>query len=221
MNDEYLIRSAVVTDNIFIVEAIIAAEKSGSEKLGLSTLFNIPEPEIKKLLMCCLDEESSGCEFSLNSFLIAEYSGKPVAAVAGWIENFNSNISSRTIKTNLIHFVFPKENILIAHSNSDIAKDILISREKNTLQIEYVYTHNEYRGKELAGRLINKHIAISRAKYPGLAKVQVQVFNNNQSAKKVYEKYGFKPISLYTSGSKETLKYLPYHEKLLMEKVLK
>ena len=34
MNDEYLIRSAVVTDNIFIVEAIIAAEKSGTDEVS-------------------------------------------------------------------------------------------------------------------------------------------------------------------------------------------
>jgi len=221
MNDEYLIRKAFVTDNSFIVETMIAAEKSGTEKFGLSTLFNIYEPEIKKLLMRCLNEESSGCEFSLSSFLIAEYSGKPVAAAAGWIEKFETNNSSRTIKTNLMHFVFPKENILIAHSNSDIAKDLLIEREKNTLQIEYVYTHNKYRGKGLAGRLINQHITISRDKYPGLTKAQIQVFNNNQSAKRGYEKSGFKPIRLFTSVSKETLKYLPYNEKLLMEKVLK
>ena len=221
MNDEFLIRNAAVTDNSFIVEAMIAAEKSGTEKLGLSTLFNIPEPEIKKLLMKCLNEESSGCEFSLNSFLIAEYSGTPVAAAAGWIENFDRNNSSRTIKTNLMHFVFPKENILIAHSNSNIAKDLLIEREKYTLQIEYVYTHNKYRGKGLAGSLINKHITLSRDKYPGLTKAQVQVFNNNQSAKRGYEKSGFKPISLYVSSNKETLKYLPYNEKRLMEKVLK
>jgi len=221
MNDEILIRNATATDNSFIAEAMIAAEKSGTEKLGLSTLFNIPEREIKRLLIRCLDEESSGCEFSLNSFLVAEYSGKPVAAAAGWIENFETYNSSRTIKTNLMHFVFPKENILSAHANSNIAKDIMIEREKNTLQIEYVYTHSEYRGKGLAGRLFNKHITVSRAKYPALMKVQVQVFNNNQSAKKAYERFGFKPIKLFTSGNKEILKYLPYNEKLLMEKVLK
>jgi ribosomal protein S18 acetylase RimI-like enzyme len=221
MNDEYMIRNAVTADTGFIADAIIAAEKSGTERLGLGTLFNLPEPEIKKLLMLCLDEESSGCELSLNSFLITEHAGKPVAAVAGWIEGFETNSTSRTIKTNLIGFVFPKENILAAHSNSGVVKDIVIEREKNTLQVENVYAISEYRGKGLAGSLIDEHITVSLAKYPELMKAQVQVFKNNESAIKLYERSGFKPVKLFTSGNKEILKYLPYNEKLLMEKMIK
>lgn len=221
MNDEYLTRQAVVTDTTFIADAIIAAEKSGTGKLGLGTLFNLAEPEIKKLLMQCLDEGSSGCEFSLNSFLIIEHAGKPVSAVAGWIEGFGTSITSRVIKTNLMRFIFPKENILAAYSKADIVKDMLIEREKNTLQVEYVYTINEYRGKGLAGGLIDEHIALSLTKYPQLIKAQVQVFKNNESAIKLYERSGFKSVKLFTSGNKEILKYLPYNEKLLMEKMIK
>ena len=221
MNDEYLIRQAVATDTSFITEAIIAAEKSGTGRLGLGTLFNIAEPEIKKLLTQCLDEESSGCEFSLNSFLITEHAGKPVATMAGWIEGFETSIPSRAIKTNLMRFFFPKESILAAYSKSDIVKDILIEREKNTLQVEYVYTINECRGKGLAANLIDEHLALSLTKYPQLIKAQVQVFNNNESAIKLYERSGFKPTKLFTSGNKEILNYLPYNEKLLMEKMIK
>lgn len=221
MKDEYLIHNAEAADSDFIADAIIAAEKSGTDRLGLSNLFHIPETEIKRLLILCLNEEPSACEFSLNSFLITKHAGKPVAAMAGWIEGLEANIPSRTIKTNLIRFIFPKENILAAHSNSDIVNDMFIEREKNTLQIEYVYTDSEYRGVGLAERLINEHITISRFKYPELKKAQVQVFNNNQPAIRLYERSGFKAVKLFTSGSKEILKYLPYDKKLLMEKVIK
>jgi ribosomal protein S18 acetylase RimI-like enzyme len=221
MNDEYIIRNAVAADADFIADAIIAAEKGETRRLSLGTLFNLPEAEIKKLLIQCLDEESSGCEFSLNSFLITEHAGEPIAAMAGWIENFETNIASRTIKTNLMRFVFPKESILNAYSKSDIIKDLLIEREKNTLQVEYVYTSNEYRGKGLAGNLIDEHIALSLVRCPGLIKAQVQVFKNNGSAIKLYERSGFKPARLFVSSNKEILQYLPYHEKLLMEKMIK
>ena len=221
MNGEYLIRQAVAADIAFIADGIIAAEKSGTKKLGLGTLFNIHEQEIKKLLMLCLDEESTGCEFSINSYLITEHAGKSVAAAAGWIEGFETNIASRTIKTNLIRFIFPKENILDAYSKSDIVKDVLIEREKNTLQLEYAYTLNEYRGKGLAGNLFEELIAVSRAKYPGLKKAQLQVFNNNPSAIRLHERSGFKAVKLFTSNNKEILKYLPCNEKLLMEKMIK
>jgi ribosomal protein S18 acetylase RimI-like enzyme len=220
MNDEYIIRNAGQEDCAFIAEAIIAAEKSGTEKMSLSSLFDLTEKEVAELLIQILNEESSGSEFSLNCFLITEHEGKPVSAVAGWIENVGVNISSRMIKTNLLYSAFPAKNILVAHSRSGIVKDIQIEREKNTLQIEYVYTIDKYRGKGLAKKLIDRHISNARTVFEGLRKVQVQVFKNNVEAVSLYECLGFVCVQRFISTDKETMVYLPGDEKVLMEKII-
>jgi len=221
MNNNYIIRKAVGADNDFIADAIIAAEKSGTEKAAIATIFNLPESEIKKNLAACLQEETTGSELSLDSYLLAEKKGEAVAAVAGWIEGYENGISSRAIRTNLIQYFFPKESISAAYANSSVIQGLLIEREKLSLQIEYVYTKTEHRGQGLATGLIKQHIQNAIFHYPLLKKVQVQVFSNNTGAVTVYEQLGFTISKRLTSHHHETLSYLPYNEKLLMEKVIK
>lgn len=215
---DYLIRKATLNDLSFLAEAIIAAEKSNTDKLSLSTLFNLSEITIKGKITAMLEEEIDGCEFSVSSFLIAEYNGKPVAAVGGWIECFSEEIPSKILKSNLIGYIFPKEGIKFLQAHADIIEDIQIARESFSLQIEYVYVVSNHRGKRLAELLIKEHIQNGLSTYPKLDKVQVQVFNNNHSAIKLYERIGFKIVKSYKSNNNRILEFLPSDEKLLMEK---
>lgn len=220
MESKYSIRKAQLSDSKFLAETIINAEKSNSDKLSFSTFFNLEETKVEELLMAILDEEIEGCEFSLDSFLVTCYEDRPVAAVAGWVEKVTAEMASAILKSNLMGFVFPIESIKYVKAKAEFITDLIIDREDASLQIEYVYVIKEHRGKQLAKSLIEAHIMQAKDLLPTISKAQVQLFNNNEGAKKVYHKLGFEVTSTYKSNRSDILKYLPYGEKILMEKKL-
>ena len=219
--DEYLIREAVKRDIPFLADTVIAAEKGRSDKLSYSTLFNISESKAKELIIAMFEEEIDGCELSLSSFLVAEYNGEIVAALGSWIEGFNGCMPSKILKSNLILHSFEKERIEFFKTISHIIKDVLIEREPLTLQLEYIYIADKHLGKGLDTELINKSIEHALAKYPGLQKVQTQLFKNNIFAVIVLRKKGFNMVRSYKTDNAEIFNYIPFNEKLLMEKLLK
>jgi len=216
----YLIREAIRKDIPFIAGAVIAAEKGRSNKLNFSTLFNISESKAKELIIKMFEEEIDGCELSLSSFWIAEYSGEPVAASSAWIEGFNGGMPSKILKSNLILNTFDKESLEYFKTKSHILKDILIEREHMTLQLEYMYITDEHLGKGLDTELIKISIETALAKFPALKKIQVQLFKNNIFAIIVLRKKNFNIVKTYKSDNKELLNYIPFNEKLLMERLL-
>ena len=64
----YSFRFANENDIPFLVETIIAAEKSGTELCGLSNLLGLHEEQTKIGLTKILQEEIEGCEFSTTEF---------------------------------------------------------------------------------------------------------------------------------------------------------
>ena len=214
---EYLIRTATAEDIPFLIDVVVAASKSNSDKLGLSTLFNVPEVKVREIIGSMFEQDIDECEFSISSFLITEYHGTPVAAVGGWVEGLTQKIPSSTLKANLINFCFPKESIAFVLTTSRMISDILIERENLSLQIEYVYVDKNHRGKGLAEGLIRQHIAKALSACPELKKVQVQLFGNNTPAIRLYEKSGFHVEKIFTSNNARILDYLPHYQTVLME----
>jgi len=216
---DFIIRSATHTDIDFIVETIIQAEKSNTNKLGLSTIFNISEENVRKYLVEILQEDIEGCEFSLNSFLVVDTGMRAVAAIAGWKEQDNEDeLPSAILKSNLIQFVFPKESIVYAGEMKKTIEKIQIERTINAYQIEYVYVDINYRGNHLATILINEHI--KKAKVLNCDVIEVQVFANNKPAINTYQKLGFTIVRKFVSDNNEIFHLLPYNEKLLMQKTI-
>lgn len=220
MDNSYKVRKATIDDIDFLSDVIIAAEKSNSDKLSFSTLFNIEEEIVKKLLCEMLEEEIIGCELSISSFLVVDYMQNPVAAFGGWIERIEDEMSSKLLKSNLISYYFGKEGILNLKSKSHLLKNILIDREDKTLQLEYLYVDSRHRGKKITDMLIEQHIIDGKQLYPELKKAQVQVFKNNIGAIKAYENNGFSISKTFKVQDQEVLNYLPFNEKYLMEKKL-
>ena len=91
MSNEITIRRAAIKDMDFLVDTIVAAEKSGTDNFGLAKLFELSEGEMRTYIKAMLEEEIDGCEFSVSSFLVAEVDEKVVAAFAGWIEGQNED----------------------------------------------------------------------------------------------------------------------------------
>jgi ribosomal protein S18 acetylase RimI-like enzyme len=217
MNRTYSIRPATSKDLNFIVETIIQAEKSGTPRCGMALLFGISESELRTLLKCMLEEEIDGCELSLSSFIVADYAGKAVGAIAGWIEGGNEDKSpSYILKSNLLGYYIPKKNIQLAASKSPIIKGIQIERKQGTYQIEYAYVENEHRGNNLTCGILEEH-----SKRAGNAKKMfLQVFPGNISAIKSYKRFGFHEDTIFHSSNPLCKNILPDDTKLLMAKYL-
>ena len=219
MNEDIIIRRATSDDIDFLAETIVAAEKSGTDNFGLAKLFELSEDEMQECIKAMLDEDIDGCEFSISSFLVAEYQGKVVSAFAGWVEGENEDeLPSAILKSNLVGYCLPVENVKLSQSKSDIVRPLQIEREEGTYQLEYSYTSPDYRGTGILSAIIDTHV--QEAILKGVGKMQVHVFDNNPAAIKAYEKMGFKEVGRYKSIHPETSLYFPSNVELLMEKEL-
>ena len=219
MKPGYTIRVASSADIDFLAEAIMAAEHSGTEGAGLAMLFDLTSEQAVDLVVRMLEEEIDGCELSVSSFLIACVGTEPVVAVGGWVEGRAEDMPSSLLKSNLIGFTFPKESMEALAGHRGAVRGIQIERERDALQIEYVYVRQEHRGNDLAGQLIKAHIDCTKGD-ADLRKAQVQVFADNVAAIRSYERLGFTAVRSYRSDDPDTLRYLPWNEKLLMERTL-
>lgn len=217
MNEDVIIRRATINDIDFLTDTIVAAEKSDTDNFGLAKLFELSEEEMRECIKAILGEEIEGCEFSVSSFLVAEKHGKIVSAFAGWIEGQNEDeLPSAILKSNLVGYCLPIENVKSSQNKSDIVRPLQIEREEGTYQLEYSYTLPNYRGQGILGAIIEAHE--KEAKANGVSKIQVHVFDNNPAAIKSYEKKGFKETRRFESCHPETSSYFPSNVELLMEK---
>ncbi|MBN1185299.1 MAG: GNAT family N-acetyltransferase [Bacteroidales bacterium] len=215
----FIFRNAAVEDVPFLVDTIVEAEKSGTDKLSYSTVFGLTEAETRKYLAEMLLEEIDGCELSISSFIIAEKKGTIAAAVAGWIEGIEG-IPSSVLKGNLLNHILPRDAVKKAMILNPVLGGLHIENISNTAQLGLVYVSKEFRGMNLVKLLIDELIIYLKKAEPGLSVIYVQVFANNISAIKAYEKANFKVEMTKKSSNKEILKYLPSDQKILMKKEL-
>jgi ribosomal protein S18 acetylase RimI-like enzyme len=218
---EYTIRKANESDIPFLTDVVIEAEKSNCKQLSFSTLFNLSEETARKHIASMFDEEIDGCEFSLSNYLIVEYEGKRVAGLGAWIEAFDGNQPSAILKSNLISYTFGKDAVAYLKTKAHLIKGMLTEREPMTLQIEYLFVDYAHRGKKLGSLLFRTQEDLHREKYPELKKVQLHLFGNNYVAQEIYKKMDYVFVSSHKSDEPETMEYLPYNEKIIMEKTFK
>jgi len=217
---KYIIRRATINDISFIADVILEAEKSGTGNCGLAKLYGLTEIELKQYLVNMLDEEIDGCEFSISSFLVVEYDGKPVAAGGGWLEGDNEDgMASSMLKANLIAYYIPSENIKSSRSRLDVVKDIQIEREMGAFQLEYAYVTKEHQGHFLYEWLVEELLKQAIQKNPGLKKAQTHVFENNKVVVLMLKLLGFKISEKYVSQREDIHQYYPDNVMLLMEKM--
>lgn len=217
-DSKYIIRKATLDDVDFVTKVIIEAEKSMTNNFGLANFFEMSEDEIEGYIKQILEEEVDGCEFSLSSFFIAEYEGEAVSALGGWLEGYFDEMPSEILKSNLVGFVFPRENVLKTANKADIVRALQIPREMGTYQLEYSYTRDDHRGHRLIQRLMMAHLAHAKELNPEIKKAQLHVFENNPTIIKVHERSGFHIAKRFVSDNQKALEYYPYNVELLMER---
>ena len=217
--EEFTYRRATSADAEFVADIIIEAEKSMTGRNGLARYFELNDEEFKRCVIDILMEEEDGCEFSLSSFILAIYQGQPVAGMGGWLEG-KDGLSSSIIKSNLIGYYFPRENVVRSREKQIIVKDIQIPREPGTYQLEYAYVKPEYTGYFLFNDLDERHIEYAMTLTPKPTKVQSHVFASNKIVLKLHRLMGFEVIKSYHSNHPLTKEYYPDDTVLLIEKIL-
>jgi ribosomal protein S18 acetylase RimI-like enzyme len=217
----YSFRFANENDIPFLVESIIAAEKSGTTLCGLSNLLGLDEEQTAIGLNKILREEIEGCEFSTTEFAVATSDGIPVAAFCGWIEGDNEdNQPSALLKSNLLIHGFGTSIIPHLQNQKDLLTAIQLGRTPGTHQVEYAFVHEEHRGKKLIDQLIHFLLAHAKNKKPDLQFAQVQVYANNTRAIDVYKRMGYEPFQKAVYSPEMNGQILPYHEKWTLQKNL-
>lgn len=215
---EYYVRNAVDSDARFIAEAIMQAEKSGTERNGLTGMLGMTEEELIPTMEEMLLSGVDGCEFSLSSFLVAESNNIPIGVCGGWLEGDNEgNNSSSFLKTNIMNYYLPQSSLDYMSSKAKVLNGLTFDRKKGTYIIEYVYTTPEYRGMGIVNALLEKHEnkAIGRTN-----EMYIQVCKINVSAIKAYSKFGFREYLSLTTSSVEAKHILPDVSKLVMKKII-
>jgi len=219
MDAEYLIRKATVADACFLADVIVGAEKSFTQKLGLANLFELTEDETRQLIVKMLEENVDGCEFSVSSFFVACHNGKHVGAVGGWPEAYYDGMPSNLIKSNLINYIFPRENVLKAQAKMEMIKEMLqIERPAGTYQIEYGYVDSDHRGKRITDQLMEAHRSYAKELDRGITLMQVSCFETNQTSIKMHQRNGFRIAKRYVCDNEEIFEYMPHNVKVLLEK---
>ena len=216
---DFIIRNAAFADINLIIEAIIAAEKSGSDVLSYTAIFDLTEEQTKGYLREMLEEEIDGCELSLSSYLIAELNNEPAAVMGAWIEG-TEDVPSSTIKGNLLSYFLPRESMIKAIEKSPVISEMAIEYINSTLCIGIVYVKEKFRGKGLVLKLLNEHITKAIVGKKDLD-VFIQVFGNNIAAIKAYKKLGFEEFKVVRSDNEQVTNYLPSNIKYFLKKKIK
>lgn len=211
------IERATASDIPFLVETVVAADRSMGAHAGLARVFGLEEEQLSERIEAMFQEEVDGCEFSTSSFLVARSEGKAVAAVGGWIEGAEDGIPSQMLRSNLIGFTFPAASMAAMREHAPVLAPMRFDRNMGDLQIEYVYVAPGHRGEGLAALLIQEHIAEARRSSSPPRNAQVQVFSNNAPAIRLYTALGFRIANTLRSDHPRILELLPHHEKLVME----
>lgn len=209
-------RKALEKDIPFLVETIVAAEKSGTDKFSYSTLFGISEEEAKQIITEILKEDMLGQELCISDFIIAEQNNIYAGACNAWIEGATGTAST-IIKANLLLFYFGKEKCLQAAQYSDLLNTIKFEREQGCLQLESAYVCTNFKGRGIGSRMMIEQIKKHHKHENSFNKIQIIIASSNINALKAYSKIGFKIVGKKYIDSPQVLNLLPSNHMYLLE----
>jgi len=155
----------------------------------------------------------------LSSFLLALLNDELIGAVSAWIEGLDG-IPSTIIKGNLLSYILPKSSLQNAAIHKDMISEIHIGCIPYSIQIGLVYVSNKFRGLNIAGKLIEEKIKSISLLGNITKEAYIQVFDNNISAVRAYEKINFSKYIIKHSPNPDIENFLPSRTRILMKKQL-
>ncbi|HYV55281.1 MAG TPA: hypothetical protein VE933_11915 [Chitinophagaceae bacterium] len=216
-NSGLLFRKGEARDIPNIIDTIVAAEKSGTDLFSYSTIFEIPEEEVRRLFVLILSEDVLGQELCYSDYLVAEVSGKFAGAVAAWIEGENGQESS-VRKAMLLNYFFPAENMRKAQEKRKYLDQMHFDPIIGSLVIDVGLTLPEFRGQGILARLMQEQTRLQLQRRPDVKVSNIHVMKNNTVAYKIYSKLGYHVLREKTCADPIILKWLPGDTQVVMEK---
>ena len=214
------VRLAMPADRDFIVETIIGAEKSGTDRLSYCTLFDLEECKLRRLLAELVDEDIPGQELCISGYLIAEVDGQRAGATCSWIEGRGAK-SSAIVKGNLLAHAFGRERVVASAARLELIAPLTMPREAGALQIESVYVASPWRGRGIVRALINEHLRHAGEREAPPEKCQIIVAANNYAAIRIYRRFGFEITATRSSDHAVLAQLLPANARAQMTKHLR
>jgi hypothetical protein len=181
---EITFRKAKWADFEFILNGIIASEKSGTKIVSYCTLFDLDEEEFRTILISIFKEEIENQPWCLTHWQIGQISKDSACCLTVWKED-SSFQSSDLLRIQLLSYFIPEKMKSAKEKLIEVAK-VSIPRKAGYLQIEHLYTLEKYQGKGFMKTFLN-HISTL---FPG-QKLEIQLMANNIKALKLYESVGF------------------------------
>jgi len=213
--DSLSFRQANLSDTGFIIDAIIEAEKSGTDVLFYNSVFSIFESETRELIGQILEEEIAGQEWYIPNFVIAEIDGQKAGCLSAWIEGVTGQASG-ILKAQAMAYFLGKVWTQ-AGDKMEHLKPMQISRQMGALQLECIYTAQALRGLGVAPKLIQ--FVINSTENADTA--EIQVLECNTKAMHSYTKCGFLTAQKASSKSALELNLLPSDTKVSLKKKIK
>ena len=215
MDANLTVRQAAINDIDFVIEALIEADKSGSQMISTCSIFALSEDEYKEILRDILSQDIENYDYYLSGFLIAELNGEYVGASGSWLEG-GDGTPSGVIKSTMLFPYLDKAKISDIKNNIQIIKGSNLPREAGALQLEYVYVREKYRGHGIFTKVVRENIERNLSKYT-FSKVQSILFKENYKSYSAFLKFGYKVVEERKAENPEILRFFPFNVKILME----
>ncbi|MBZ0201305.1 MAG: GNAT family N-acetyltransferase, partial [Ignavibacteriaceae bacterium] len=219
MNNEFLstikIMPATVKEIPFIVETIIAAEKSGTDIIGTCRFFDLSETEYSEMIVELLNDNSPGYDYALSSYLVAFDGDKPVGAFGAWLEG-EDGVSSIILKINAFIALIEREKVIEIKNRLQQLGGQSFSRDEGALQFEFAYVIPEYTGKGILQQIMAQQVKRYKNTGKNFNKAQVILAKENLPAIKSYQRFGFK-ITETIMVDEKLAELFSYRERVLME----
>ncbi len=217
---ELKFRRAFQSDIPFLIDAIVSAEKSGTEIFSYSNIFEMPEQDARKIFADIIAEDVRGQDLCISDYFLAEIDGKVAGCIASWIEGEGGQPSG-VMKGTLLNYFFPKANMLKAQAKKKVLDALHFEAVKGTLVIENCFTLPEFRGLGILTRLMQEQTRLFLESKSGLKNSQMRVLKTNRSALEIYLKMGYKIIEEQHCPDPVILKWLPSDTQYILERQLR
>ena len=216
---ELRVRPAVEADRAFLVEAIVEAEKSGTDRISYCGIFSLDEPGLHELLEAILAEDFEGQELCVSGFLVGEIDGEPAGAACGWVEGAGG-LPSTIVKANLLQHFLDAERLAAARPRLRRLGELALERTPGAIQLESIYVRPAFRGRGVTGRILDEQLRRLGERAPEADKAQIVLMKDNAGAHRAYEKLGFAVVAERRTRDPALRALLPGDAKILMEKPL-